>query len=86
MKHVRKWVTEDGKEFDNKDAARRHELGGPDAELIARYVATVPTEGMSERAALAQQTRMTKTIAGFLHWWREKESESRVFGEDQKAA
>ena len=72
MKHVRKWITEDGKEFDNKDAARRHELGGPDAELIAGYIATIP-HCMTDRAALAQQTRLTKTIAGFLHWRREQD-------------
>jgi hypothetical protein len=71
MKHVRKWVTEDGKEFETKEEAKRHELGGPDADVIADYVGTLPDDGKSERASLAQQTRATKTIAGFLHWARD---------------
>jgi len=68
MKSVRKWMADDGTEFNSKKEAQQHELGGENAEIINEFLDTIDYAGKSERAVQADRTRSTKIIAAFLRY------------------
>jgi hypothetical protein len=66
MKFVRKWLADDGTEFNSKAEAEQYELGGTYAEAIKSFLDSRDYSGKSDRAVLADRTRSTKIIAEFL--------------------
>jgi hypothetical protein len=66
MKFVRKWLADDGTEFNSKAEAEQYESGGDYVEAIKNFLDTRDYRGKSDRAVLAERTRATKLIAEFL--------------------